>query len=187
MNTKFVLAFLAALLFSGILVNRSAAQQKRPSGNSKKIALRQPSFIFHDVEPVIRRKSHVPPMLPAVLPYADESDSIHALLQSADDFGYDILLANELPCEGQNWCLYGSVRGNVKPFQHSFNHVSPKAEPVTLSNGVRGGFIAANCEAYCSQAYVEWHQNGYYYSIGVKAGERKQLVEMANSAIATAR
>lgn len=147
----------------------------------------QSSRIFDKVGRVIVNKSRVPPMLPSVFPYIDDSHPLHALIQSIDDSSYTILLANALPCDGANWCLYGSVRGNVVPFRHSFNHISPKVERVVLIDGIKARFIKASCDAYCTEAYVEWTHGDYYYSIGLKAGERKELVGMANSAISSAK
>ena len=70
-----------------------------------------------------------------------------------------------------------------QPFNHTFNNMSRKVNPIKLRKGINGGFIDAICDTYCTEAYVEWKENGYYYSIGMKAGREAQLVKMANSAI----
>jgi hypothetical protein len=170
---------------SGIVFSQSSGSEKQEpnsTGAQKRLA-QSPSLVFSEVEPVIHQKSRVLPALPSFLPYVDKSHSIYAVVRSVSDSGYDILLANAIPCEGQNWCLYGSVRGSIEPFNHTFNHATPAASPMSLHKGIQGKFIEATCDTYCTEAYAEWKEDGYYYSIGMKAGKRDQLRKMANSAI----
>ncbi|MGO9642947.1 MAG: hypothetical protein ACLP1Y_16760, partial [Candidatus Acidiferrales bacterium] len=134
-----------ALLFScfyaiGTPEEAASAQEGRPSEVSQKPSVQGPSFVFREIEPRIRRDSRVPPMLPGFLPYVDESHPIYAISKSITSSGYDVLLAVELPCKGENRCLYGSVRGSDMPFNHDFNHVSPEVIPVILSKGIKGGY-----------------------------------------------
>jgi len=160
----------------------SEKQEPNSTGAQKRLA-QSPSPVFSEVEPVIRQKSRVLPALPSFLPYVDKSHSIYAIVRSVSDSSYDILLANAIPCEGANWCLYGSVRGSIEPLNHTFNHATAPTSPISLHKGIQGKFIEAICDTYCTEAYAEWKENGYCYSIGMKAGKRAQLVKMANSAI----
>jgi len=139
--------------------------------------------VFREIESKIRQTSQVPLVLPLYLPYFDKANPIYAVLRSANRSSYDVLLANAIPCEGANWCLYGSVRGADAPFDHTFNDLSPKARSVRLHHGITARFIESECATYCTQAYIEWSEKGFYYSIGLKAGTLDQLIKIANSAI----
>lgn len=54
---------------------------------------------------------------------------------------------------------------------------------VTLANGIKGYFIPYVCGANCDDSKVIWEQNGYRYLVGLKRGDKKTVIEMANSAI----
>ncbi|MGO9642188.1 MAG: hypothetical protein ACLP1Y_12900, partial [Candidatus Acidiferrales bacterium] len=135
-----VVLLFSPLYASATLQEAASGQQGRASEDSQKHYVQGPSFVFREVEPLIRRDSRVPPMLPGFLPYVDESHPIYAVSKSITSSGYDVLLVVELPCEGENRCLYGSVRGSDMPFNHDFNHVSPEVIPVILSKGIKGGY-----------------------------------------------
>lgn len=180
--------FLAVLLCSclntiGLPSDTLSAQQAPDVRDTQSASAPVVTAMFHDVEPSLRRESKVPPKLPRFLPFMDESHPIHAVIQSATSSGYSILLANALPCNGANWCLYGTVRGSAQPF--SSEGKAGKAVPVLLRGGIKADFFDSECATYCSQAYVEWHENGYYYSIGIKGPNpmRKILVKVADSAV----
>jgi len=138
------------------------------------------SLTFHDVYPVIRQKSKVSPELPTFLPYTDKDNPAHAIIESIGESDYQIMLAWVVPCAGGHDCLYGSIRGSDVPFTVA----EGKSMPVTLVRGIKGKFIKSVCEINCTQAYVGWSDRGFYYSVGVKAGKKNDLVKMANSAIA---
>jgi len=72
----------------------------------------------------------------------DQSHPIHALMQSATTSGYSILLANAVPCEGANWCLYGTARGSTQPF--SAGEKAGKAVPALLEGGIKANFFDSN-------------------------------------------
>lgn len=178
-----VLVLFSCLSAIALLPDTLFAQQERDGKGTQKVSGPGTSVVFSEVEPALRKESSVPPMLPRLLPFMDESHPIHAVLQSATTSGYSILLANALPCEGANWCLYGTVRGSAQPF--SSEGKAGKAVPVLLRGGIKADFFDSECATYCSQAYVEWHENGYYYSIGIKGPNRmrKILVKVADSAV----
>jgi hypothetical protein len=58
-----------------------------------------------------------------------------------------------------------------------------KGQQVKLANGIRGYFIDAKCGASCSNSDLSWEQKGYRYTVGIKAGSKRDLVKIANSAI----
>jgi hypothetical protein len=166
----------------GMLPATVSPQRGQNPGSAQKASAKGSSIVFREVEPVVRRKSGVPPGLPRFLPFIEESHPIHAVIQSTTTSGYSILLANAMPCEGANWCLYGTLKGSNEPFSTEAN--AEKAVPVLLQVGIEATFFDSRCDTYCSQAYIEWQENGCYYSIGIKGPNpmRKTLIKVANSA-----
>ena len=184
MKNFFCVVFLCSCLsIIGLLSDALSAQQKTGPGNAQVVSGPGASAVFREVEPVLRRKTGVPPRLPRFLPFIDELHPIHAVLESATAYGYSILLANALPCEGANWCLYGTLRGSTQPINREGK--AGKAVPVLLQDGIKASFFDSECDIYCSQAYVDWQENGYYYSIGIKGPNpmRSTLIKVANSAV----
>jgi hypothetical protein len=62
--------------------------------------------------------------------------------------------------------------------------------PVNLSQNIKGYFSPWVCSSNrssggCTDSRVSWDQNGYRYSVGTQVASKKNLVEMANSAIAS--
>jgi hypothetical protein len=137
------------------------------------------SPVFKEIEAALRKKSRVPPRLPSFLPHVDREHPIDAVLETVSSSDYSILLAVEPSCQGQNWCLYGSVQASSSPLKLERN----PGVPVSLRHGIGGTFMESVCQVYCNQAYVEWKEHGFYYAIGIKAGRKNQLVRAANSAI----
>ena len=163
----------------------AAREQGRTLQAPPKRPAEKASFIFQQIEPTLRRESRVPLRLPGFLPDVDAEHPVHAILRSATSSNYDILLAVEEPCRGQNNCLYGSVHGNASPF--TLEEDERPSIPIKLRGGIKGQFVESVCHAYCSEAYVRWSENGFYYSVGIKAGKKEVLIGVANSAIASAR
>jgi hypothetical protein len=152
------------------------AQSGQPTNNFPGIPK-----IFKGLDPRLK-VSAVPLVFPHALPYVKATEPLYLSVQSVGQSGYSIVLAVvDQPCEGQNWCTYGSIEGSANPI-----HISDlPAIPVQLANGVQALYTKSVCDAFCTQAYISWKQNGYYYSIGIKAGKKRQLIEAANSAIST--
>jgi hypothetical protein len=133
--------------------------------------------IFEKIEPIIRHGCRVPLRLPRFL--RDEKQPIYAIAQPVTRFHYKILLATELSCNGQNSCLYGSIQGSATPFKLDKN-----IKPFKVSlMGHDGQFIKPVCHEYCSEAFVQWREGGFYYSIGIKAERMHSLIGIADSAI----
>ena len=59
-----------------------------------------------------------------------------------------------------------------------------EGQPVALGDGIIGYFVEATCGANCSDATLTWEQDGYRYTVGIKARDKADLIEMANLAIA---
>jgi hypothetical protein len=140
-------------------------------------------FIFRGIEPALRRDSAVPPRLPAFLPDVDADHPIYPVIQSAGRSGYDIVLATVLPCEGQNNCLYGTLRGSTTPISVD----GDPGVPIMLHGRVKGQYIKSVCHAFCTESFVKWREKGFFYSVGIKAEKKADVIKAANSAIAIAR
>lgn len=137
---------------------------------------------FPEIEASVLSKIDIPLEFPRFLPETGGS-KIFAVVRYANNGQYDILLATTLPCGGGNACTYGSVEGSKQPL----DPVLGKTIRVALGDGIVGYFTASTCYAFCSQAYIRWKQNGVFYSIGVKAGNKKDMIRAAQSAIAVGR
>jgi hypothetical protein len=130
--------------------------------------------------PALKSATQIPVLLPGYVPEADQPDRIFAILETADASTYQILLAFTEDCQGGTACRLGAVTGAV---------ATPKAavvagKAVELNNGIMGDFVEAKCGANCSDATLTWDQDGYRYTMAIKAGREATLVQMANSAIA---
>jgi hypothetical protein len=137
---------------------------------------------FPQIAESLLSKIDIPVRFPRFLPETGGA-TIFAVVRNADTEHYDILLATTLPCGGGNACTYGSVEGSKQPL----DPVLGKTIRVPLGTGVIGSFTATTCHAFCSQAYIRWEEDGVFYSIGVKAGKRDDMIKAARSAIAAGR
>ena len=123
----------------------------------------------------LRDRTDIPPRLPALSP----DEEIFAVPREITSSKYEILLATKLPCEGGNACLYGSLQGS----RSSLEPVDGNAIEVPIANGIVGQFTAAKCYAFCSQSYIRWKEKAVFYSIGIKAGKKGDLIKAARSCI----
>lgn len=141
----------------------------------------QPNPIFSSILPVVKAKTKVPVRLPAYIPESDEPNPIYALVETVTPSQYKIMLAFTEDCSGGNACRLGGIFAET---------ITPKTPPITgktvvLANGITGYFVDATCGANCSDATLSWEQNSGRYTVAIKAGEIRNLVKMANSAIAS--
>jgi len=181
-NMKATSAALFLYLIYGALFPEThvTAQHEANSAVAQKDTGKEASFIFSKIEPTLHRTSRVPARLPSFLPGVDREHPIDAILISASSSGYEILLAMEPDCQGQNVCLYGSVFGSAAPIKLAGRS---SGIPVKLRRGIQGRFIDAECHAYCNQSYVKWSEGGFYYAVGIKAEKKENMIRVANSAI----
>lgn len=147
--------------------------------SSEEVQAPRPHPAFRSIFPALQYQTEVPIVLPGYIPGGDSTSPLYAILESATASGYQILLAFTEDCNGGTACRLGSVSGQVA------DGTTPlEGQPVTLNDGITGYFVEATCGANCSDATLTWEQNGYRYTVGIKAGNEADLVEMANSAIA---
>ena len=135
---------------------------------------------------VLLKETNVPLRLPAFLPYIDAADPIAASLVTTSSSSYEIWLgwgngcfSAEVP-NGAGACHYGTIRGSADTLREDDG---PRV-PVTLASGIRGYYVGFSCGFHCGDGAVGWKQGDYHYSISLKAGSKKELIKVANSAIA---
>jgi hypothetical protein len=160
-----------AILTGGVVV----LAQDRPSPPSSTVRDSSP---FPELDTAVITKAGIPLRFPKFLPETGGA-KIFAIVREANADQYDVLLATTLPCGGGNACTYGSVEGSKQPL----DPVLGKTSRIVLNRGIIGHFTATRCYAFCSQAYIRWEENGIFYSIGVKAGKKEDMIKAAQSAI----
>lgn len=155
--------------------------------------------MFRPVINQLKAKTRVPLQLPAYIPQEDYL--LYITVNMATPKRYELTIGTDTNCSGGNYCRYGTVSGQrITPStpsveeQYAFLN-DPSYQPterstqkmgrVTLANGIEGYFIPYVCGANCDDSKVIWEQGGYRYLVGIKAGEKKLVVEMANSAISS--
>ena len=123
----------------------------------------------------------MPLRLPSYFPGTGKGKSgLYAILYRADASTYSIELAYTPDCEGGNACHYGTVSGS----SGTIDEDEGTKVPVTLLGGIKGHFIDSECGAHCSDSSIGWTENGFNYSISIKAETKENLIKVANSAIA---
>lgn len=155
--------------------------------------------MFRPVINQLKAKTRVPLQLPAYIPQEDYP--LYITVNMATPKRYELTIGTDTHCSGGNYCRYGTVSGQrITPStpsveeQYAFLN-DPSYQPterstqkmgrVTLANDIRGYFIPYVCGANCDDSKVIWEQGGYRYLVGIKAGEKKLVVQMANSAISS--
>jgi hypothetical protein len=144
--------------------------------------------ILSKIAPTVRDRTSVPLRFPTHLAGLDDEGDLYAIMQSADDTGYVVVLGATPDCEGQHVGSYGALIGTTRHFQSvDFYGLSArKGTSVVLHHGIKGRFYDAVCGAYCSDSLIAWTEGKYHYIIGVKAEKKSNVIEAANSAIEAA-
>lgn len=124
---------------------------------------------------------------------------VYAHIMDAQPGRYEISLDATSTCQGQDSCSFGLLSGQQlhqgdKPIQSEYVfEQSPDFRPtgrspeamgaVALARGITGYFVPFVCGANCDTAKVIWEQNGYRYKVGIRYASKKEVIELANSAI----
>jgi len=109
----------------------------------------------------------------------NETNALFAIIELTSPSAYEIQLAFTQDCSGGNACHYGIVSGrNLR-----LGDRQPKGKPVPLTNGLVGYFVDATCGAVCSDSTLTWNEDGYRYTVGLKAESLESLKKVAVSAI----
>jgi len=140
-----------------------------------------PHTVFAPLLSELENQTQLPVLLPSWLPDEKETAPVYAMATEVSGSEYRVLLGFTPDCNGGTACRWGEVSGQTGTL------TPPEGgESINLAQGIKGYFVPATCGANCSDAVVMWEQSGGHYSVGLKAGEKEELIEMANSAIATA-
>jgi hypothetical protein len=175
----------AASLMTGLSAMKISRQpaiskQTQESPNRTPAHELKPNHIFNEVIPLLLKKTSVPLRLPEYVPDTDDKETpLYGILEVGEPERYSIQLAWIKNCTGGNACHVGYIGGSKTPFPREHK---PEV-PVTLRGGIKGSFIDSDCGAHCDDASLDWVEGGYYYGISLKAGNKKTLIRMANSAI----
>ena len=133
---------------------------------------------YRRIREELPKRTPVPLRLPTFIPDTDEGTTLFAILESANTDGYKIQLAWTEDCMGGNACHLGEISGSQRPLAPEGRRI-----PVVLRKAIHGFFIDATCGAHCDDSVIYWTENGYQYSIAMKAEKKTTLMKMANSAI----
>jgi hypothetical protein len=175
-HTVIVAVFICVLT----LADKQPGSANVRQGSSKDASAHEPNHIFKEMIPRLLKKTLIPIRLPEFVPYTDDKDTpLYAILELAELDNYSIQLAWLKNCQGGNACHVGYIGGSKTPPRST----GRRTVPVTLKRGIKGTFSGFDCGAHCDDASLDWSQDGYHYGISLKAGDRKTLVRMANSAI----
>ncbi|MDJ1183419.1 hypothetical protein [Roseofilum casamattae] len=140
-----------------------------------------PHPMFSSILPELQGGTKLPVLLPSSVPQADGEPQVYAILEGVSPSQYSTILGFTADCNGGNACRLGQIAADASAL-----NVPVGAEAVDLDRGISGYFVPATCGANCSDAQLLWEYEGASYTIGLKAGQKRSLIEMANSAIATA-
>ena len=137
------------------------------------------SPVFASVLTELQSKSRVPLRLPTYLANEEETSPLFAIVETAAPTRYEVQLAFTKNCTGGNACRYGRVSGQAigKAAKQE------RGQAVSLTQGITGYFVNAKCGANCSDSTLTWIQEGYRYTVGIKAEHVETLTKVANSAI----
>jgi hypothetical protein len=175
---KVVVRLLVSCVASNPIQNsRDSSATKSPHSPSPRAYLK--------VLPVLSKKTSVPWRLPTQGLGLETEDDVFAIVKSADDTTYIVILAATPDCEGQHVCSYGTLIGTSCPLNEIdvYGLTDRRGIPVHLRHGLKGLFYQSICGAYCSGSLVVWTEGKYHYIIGLKAGNKRDMIVSANSAI----
>jgi len=141
--------------------------------------------VFAQIAPVVHDKTSVPLRFPTQIRGLDEEKELFAITLSADASGYLVVLGATPECEGEHYCSYGALIGTKAPVKSiDFYAVKDrKGILVPLRHGIKGYFYEGPCGAYCSDSLIVWTEGSYHYIIGLRAGDKSELIKAANSAL----
>ncbi|MBG1269590.1 hypothetical protein [Nostoc sp. WHI] len=139
----------------------------------------QPHPVFKSILPKLKQKTQIRILLPKFIPESDGENPIYAIIETATQKRYDILLGFSPACTGGTACRLGVLSAEA------VTRKTPRliGKRVSLAKSITGYFVDFTCGANCSDATLTWRQQGVQYTVGLKAGDRTSLVKMANSTI----
>lgn len=131
------------------------------------------------VGPELKKHCPVPPRLMTYFPGLDKATDLFVNVRRADSRGYEVVVAFDSDCEGQNQCGYAILRGTTAPLKE----IVPEGKwvPITLRRGINARYYDTECHTYCSYSVVAWAEGNWRYTVEIKAEEKPLVVKAANS------
>ena len=140
---------------------------------------------FRPLLPSLKQNVDVSIRLPQSLkPFFTERQS--KLYVSIDEAGadvYDIRIESEKACGGANYCLLGSISGQLRSRKNKaeLDTILHEGKPTRLANGLQGYYLDLS-DAGSLRNILLWEQGGVIYQVTMY-GQQRRLVEIANSMI----
>lgn len=178
-----ILSALFLLVNSSVFANFTLASSKNQSQlivqqqiNNK---TSQTHPVFKSILPKLKQKTQIKILLPKYIPGLEGENPLYAILETATKNQYEIILGFSPDCNGGTACRFGTIGAEA------INSKTPKltGKAVSLAKGITGYFVDFQCGAGCSDATLTWRQKGVQYAIGLKAGKRSELLQIAKSFI----
>lgn len=137
--------------------------------------------VFDRVVRSLRHKSAISVLLPARLPMADRDDAkMFANLVEIAKTRYTVVVGSRPGCKGEPDCRWITLYAQALS--------SAAASPLTgsracLQNGIAAFFEEPPIGAGVGDATLGWDQGNVRYTVAVKAGNRKEAVELADGLV----
>jgi hypothetical protein len=158
-----------------------------PSTSKSDTSGPQPQIIkvFSKAAALLHQKTSVPLRLPTHVSGLDGEGEVYAIVKSANETGYIVILGATPDCEGQHVCSHGTLIGTSHPLSQVDEYAinDRRGTPVRLQHGLKGYFYESVCGAYCSDSLIVWTEGNNHYIIGLKAQRKSDMIGAANSAI----
>ncbi len=145
--------------------------------------------VLSEAASAVRPKTTVPLRLPTDIVWLNNASKhdLYAIVQSADDTGYTVILGALPNCEGAHQCSYGTLIGTTRPLSELDRYRIVGREgmsPARLANGIDAQtYYDHECGAYCADSLIVWSEGKFNYVIGLKGAKKSNLIRAANSAI----
>src|SRR5579871_2405403 len=105
------------------------------------------SRLYGDAVIALRSKTAVPLRLPTCVAGSHSNDGLYAIVKSANEDGYALVLGTPPDCEGQHVCSYGTMIGTSRPLNQidEYDVTRRPGTLVKLTRGLTGYFYASVC------------------------------------------
>jgi hypothetical protein len=124
----------------------------------------------------------IPVVLPTTVPRQHAAGTqLSATVDDRTTWGYLVDIGYTPHCGGANACRYGSVTGGAEIDTPTiFDY--PRARHVRLKNGALALYFPYRCGASCGDSVLVFQEEGFVYTVSLKAGSLRDILTMANSA-----
>lgn len=139
--------------------------------------------VFSSIKPLLSKVT-IPLRLPSKFPngklaiYADVDAS------STGTYSYLVNIGYAKHCYGAGACRLAAVTGGpVIDTPTIFDY--PHGKHIMLHGGRPALYFPYTCGANCGDSVVVWQDDGVVYTVSLKAGSKKDVTALANSALPT--